>query len=114
MRGHEPLLRMRQAGKRPVIVFINDWPCATDWSRHGDHATVCTDGDDIELLDLRFVLGLRVSISSTSEERARALFESCKAAGACMVGAVHLKENAPAWAQDGWAEVWLAGEAAHG
>lgn len=114
MRGHEPIVQMRRAGKRPGVVFINDWPCRTDWAKQGEHATVCTDGDDIELLDLRYLLGLRVSVSSASEARAKALFEACKQAGAQTVLAVHVKEGLPGWQQDGWAEVWTATEMVNG
>ena len=62
----------------------------------------------MELLDLRFLLGLRVSISSDSECRAKALFEAAKRFGAIAVGAVHVKAGRPTWEQDGWMEVWNA------
>ena len=35
MSGHEPIVQMRRAGKRPGVVFINDWPCRTDWAKQG-------------------------------------------------------------------------------
>jgi len=108
MRGHETIIRLRSAGKRPAFVFVNDWPCQTDWLETGEHATVCTAGDAIPSLDLRFLVGLRVSVSSQSEERAKALFEACKAAGVEMVGAVHVKPEKRPYEQDGWVEVWKA------
>ena len=106
MRGHENVIRLRQAGKRPAFVFVNDWPCQTDWFETGEHATVCTSGDSIETLDLRFLVGLRVSVSASTEGRAKALFEACKVAGVETVGAVHVQEGKPGWLQDGWAQVW--------
>lgn len=107
MRGHEAIIAMRQAGKRPAFVFVNDWPCATDWHLHGDHATVSTDGDVIQLLDMRYLVGLRVSISSENETRAKALLDKCKASGASVVAAVHVLKNAKPWMQSGWSEVWI-------
>ena len=115
MRGHENIIRLRQAGKKPAFVFINDWPCNTEWFETGEHATVCTDQDAIEALDLRFLVGLRVSVSSNEESRAKALFDACKAAGVEMVGAVHVKLDREPWRQDGWVEVWKhQNEVAHG
>jgi hypothetical protein len=106
MTGHEPIIAMRNGGKRPSFVFLNDYPCETDWHGHGEHATVCTAGDVVQLLDLRFLVGLRVSISSQSEVRAMALFEQCKAAGAECVGAAHIDPTRKPWDQSGWASVW--------
>lgn len=106
MKGHENVILLRKAGKRPAFVFVNDWPCNTDWFETGEHATVCTAGDRLESIDLRFLVGLRVSVSSNSESRAKALFNACKAAGVEMVGAVHVKPDRRPWDQDGWVEVW--------
>ncbi len=106
MRGHLPIIEMRRAGKRPSFVFINDWLCPTDWAKHGDHATVSVAGDRIQTLDLRFLVGLRVSITSHDEQRARALFEAAKAHGAQAVGAGVVDPTREAWDQHGWAEVW--------
>jgi len=115
MRGHEAILAMRQAGKRPSFVFLNDYPCETAWQQHGDHATVSTDGDVVQLLDLRFLVGLKVSISSESEVRAMALFDQCKAAGASCVGAAHIDKTRKPWDQHGWSSVWHKdAEVAHG
>lgn len=115
MRGHEAIIAMRQAGRRPAFVFVNDWPCDTDWHLHGDHATVCTAGDVVQLLDLRFLVGLRVSVSASSEVRAQALFDHCKAAGAACVAAVHVDSSRQPWDQHGWSGVWhKPAEVAHG
>ena len=115
MRGHENIIRLREAGTRPAFVFINDWPCSVEWFQTGDHATVCTAGDSIGTLDLRFLVGLRVSVSSHTEARAKALFEACKRAGVQVVGAVHVRPDRKPWDQDGWVDVWVAErEAVHG
>ncbi len=83
MRGHEPIIAMRRSGKRPGIVFLNDFPCKTDWAEYGEHATVqILPGEAIEALDLRFLVGLTVAASGSTDERARKLLEACKTAGA--------------------------------
>ena len=107
MRGHERLIDMRRAGKAPRMVFINDYKCATDWFEiPGDAVTICTDGDAIELLDLRFLVGLTVSVGSTNEKRAKALFDRCKRASASVVAACHVQEKAHPTMQSGWTQVW--------
>jgi hypothetical protein len=90
MRGHEPILAMRKAGKRPAVVFLNDYPGLPgelDWAQHGEHATVEVCGDQPELLDLRFLVGMRVSISAETVDRAERFMQACKEAGAELVGA---------------------------
>lgn len=114
MRGHDAIVALRLKGKKPAIVFVNDYPCDEhDWASHGDHATVCTHGDAIELLDLRFLVGCMVSISSTREERAKALFEAARKAGADVVGACHVDPTKREFEQDGWCEVWVRAKAQH-
>lgn len=109
MRGHEQLIAARKAGKKPRFVFVNDWDCPTTWFEDGDaYVTICTAGDDVALIDVRFLVGLRVSVSSESEARARALFDRCKAAGASVVAACHVQPGRAPWQQNGWAKVWHA------
>lgn len=105
MKGHVEIIEMRLQRKKPSIVFVNDFQCKTGWVDYGDHATVCTDGDSINALDFRYLNGTRVSISAKSEERAKALFERIKQAGASTVAACHVKPGL-AWQQDGWVQVW--------
>lgn len=106
MNGHNALIALRQQRMAPKIVFINDYPCETDWHVLGDAVTICTHGDVIQLLDLRFLVGLTVSISSPSEIRAKALFAAAKAAGARTVGACHIQGEKRLWEQSGWSQVW--------
>ena len=106
MKGHQALIDMRMARKAPRIVFLNDYPCATDWFENpGDAVTICVAGDTIESLDMRFLVGLAVSISSPSEKRAKALLDLCKGY-AKTVAACHIQEDRPEWKQTGWAQVW--------
>lgn len=113
MRYHNEIIERRKAGKVPPVVFVNDYPMTND-KRHDalTFDTVCVDGDVIQLLDLRFLVGLKVSISSLSETRARALAEKCKASGAAVVAACHVQQDKHGWLQTGWAEVWKK-EASH-
>ena len=122
MRGHESIIAMRKAGTAPKIVFINDFPCQTsrDWRNPGekyteewpaDHATVSTDGDAISSLDLRFLVGLTVSISSGNEGRAKTLFAKAKWFGATTVAACHVQPTNP-HLQAGWSEVFHEKEVA--
>ncbi len=107
MKGHQPVIAMRMNRKAPRIVFLNDYPCKTDWfDNPGDAATVCTHGDRLETLDLRFLVGLRVSISSPSENRAKALYDACRGIGASAVAACHVQEDKKYFQQDGWSAVW--------
>lgn len=122
MLGHLPILKMRSKGKRPSIVFINDYPTqeAKDWHNPGakfgqvwepDHATVQIDeGDNIASLDLRFLTGLTVSATGRTEARAKALFDACKRAGAKTVAAVHAIGLGTFQIKDGWFEIFHAQE----
>ena len=89
MRGHEGIIRLRLAKLRPEAVFINDYPCDTNWEDFGDAPTVCIHGDDPEALDWRYLVGLTVFIHGSSEQRARELFELAIGAGAETVVCAH-------------------------
>jgi hypothetical protein len=115
MRGHEAIIRMRsELGVKPVFVFINDFPCETDWFEDGGkHARVCVHGDDLNNIDMRFLVGLGVCAASHSEDRAKALFDRCKEAGAVTVASIHLQYGVHEFKQSGWAKAWRK-EVAHG
>ena len=125
MRGHAPILRMRLAGKRTTIVFLSDFvtQVSKDWHNPGerygevwpaDHATVEIEPtENIATLDLRFLAGVKVSISCTTEQRAKALAEACKRAGATTVAAVHCYPVNHSRFVSGWTEIWHK-EVAHG
>jgi len=106
MRGHEEIVRMRLEGIAPEAIFINDFPCQTDWWENDDHCTVCTFGEPIKTLDMRFCVGMVVSICSDSEKRSKELFEACKGAGARVIASSHHQVGKLAWQQDGWTTVW--------
>jgi len=106
MKGHHALIEMRKQGRHPKWVFVNDYPCKTDWHEWGEHATICVDGDRLVDLDLRFLVGLCVSISAVTERRAKAIFAVAKRDGAARVAACHVHLDAHPMDQNGWSEVW--------
>ena len=106
MHGQEKIIDVRLTGKKPSIVFLNDYPCKTDWCDYDDQATVCTYNAPLHSLDLRFLVGLRVSISATSEQRAKDLFLMAKTAGASFVVATHVQSETSPQNQSGWVQVW--------
>ena len=119
MNGHEPIIAMRKAGRRPPIVFVNDFkdPSAREWHNPGekygetwpsDYPTVCTHGDTLSSIDMRFATGMRVCISSTSEKRAKALFAKAKAVGATCVAASHAITEPSGRVSSGWTEIFHA------
>lgn len=114
MRGHQHLIQMRMNRRKPEIVFLNDYPCETSWVEYGECPTICTHGDRIQELDLRFLVGLTVSISSTVEMRAKQLFEVVKKAGAAVVAACHVQVDKHQFEQSGWSEFWQKEGVTHG
>lgn len=106
MKGHDDLIRMRVGGMAPEVIFINDYPCKTDWFVHGDYCTVSVYEDPIRTLDLRFVVGLKVIISTDNENRAKDLLDACIQANAHMVVSVVVEPGKLPWAQKGWAKAW--------
>jgi hypothetical protein len=108
MKGHEGIIKMRQQGLAPAIISLDDFNFPsplTNWETNGATPSVCVYRDAIERLDLRFLVNMRVSVTSASEDRAKRLFEACKAAGAKWVGASHTKMHGEV-AKTGWSEVW--------
>jgi len=121
MRGHDEIIKMRCAGKRPEIVFLYDFPILElrDWYNPGekysevwetDHAKVEIEASDaIRHLDFRFLKGVRVSISSGSMERAQQLFDAAKQAGATTVAACQAYEDGPFnRIKTGWSAIYHA------
>lgn len=92
MTGHDALLTMRRAGRKPSMVFVVDGDSefdrirSSDWQRepnlfaekHFAHLRVMAT-DIPEALDFRCVVGLRVLLmSERTEARGRRLFNAIK------------------------------------
>lgn len=97
MRGHEPLLQLRERGKKPFFVSLTVGPkrswIAEHWHEQQTFPHVLVEPTDaIDLLDLRFVLGCHVDVDGDTAhgDRVRALHSACVKAGAGrVVGAIH-------------------------
>jgi hypothetical protein len=76
MRGHEEILAMRRAGDKPACVWLQDWV--------GDPLDymVTVGGDVPELLDLRFLINLLVTVESDDRPRLIRLLEATRTAQA--------------------------------
>ena len=107
MNGHELIIAERIAGYAPAWVYVNDYPCQTNWEKYGDIPQVCTHGDNIHRLDLRFLRGLKVNASSPIESRAKQLFEAVKAVGVALVTCGHIQIDKSPSQQDGWFDVYF-------
>lgn len=108
MKGHEGIIKLRLAGKTPELILLDDLTHPsplTDWEGYDSMPTVCVHKDPIEGLDLRFLVGMKVSITSATEDRAKRLFEACKAAGAKWVAASHTEIHGE-MAKTGWMELY--------
>jgi len=106
MKGHEKIINLRMQGKVPELVYLDDFESAlADWEDMGTNPVVTLTNDVPEALDLRFLVGLRVSVTSRSEDRAKRLFNACKAAKAKWVGASHTEMHGEV-AKTGWMELW--------
>lgn len=108
MKGHEGIIKLRLAGKAPELIFLDDLSHPsplTDWEGYDSMPTVCVHKDAIEGLDLRFLVGCKVSVTSHTEDRAKRLFNACKAAGAKWVGASYTKMVGEV-AKTGWMDFY--------
>lgn len=102
MTGHEPLLQMRRAGRKPACVWVLDddsaetRTLASDWQTFPNafsqkyHAHIRLNADDVpEAMDFRCLVGLQVHLSSSrGKARARRIFDAIAAASPDMVLAV--------------------------
>jgi hypothetical protein len=93
MKGHENLIKMRLAGKKPdaIWVYLRDYP---NWQFNWEFSSptkpevFISDADNIRLLDLRFAVGLTVHIIGWDEGRIRSVLNALVAANAKRVIAV--------------------------
>ena len=105
MKGHEPIIAMRRNGIAPKIVFVNDFPdvCAKTGTCMATMPPFPWMAMRLEF-DLRFLIGLMVSITGSTETRAKALAEKPRLLG--------LQPWLRCTAKDGkrwitsWSEVW--------
>lgn len=88
MRGHENVIQVREQGLKPAgVVWLCDHPVKPDfleWRYRDDgrSPTVCTHGDQLESIDLRFLVGLTVEVCGEDAKRVKALAVKARKAGA--------------------------------
>lgn len=85
MRGHEHIVSMRLSGFKPAGVYLWDIPVTISgpqWVEDLAFMDVCTAGDVVGALDLRFVVGLPVTVLGDDVKRVRDIAGACRAAGA--------------------------------
>lgn len=104
MTGHQPLIAMRIAGKRPAYVSLWD-SLAMDWSKVPElqpYPDVIVQPADVpERLDLRFVVGLPVVVTISDNDRLKRLVLACERAGAASVYGVRPSTNPFSMTPDG-------------
>ena len=104
MTGHQPLIAMRMAGKRPAYVSLWDEP-GIDFAKHPELQAFpdvrITPEDVPERLDLRFVVGLPVVVTVSDNDRLKRLVLACERAGAASVYGVRPSTNPYAMTPDG-------------
>lgn len=106
MRGHEPLIAMRRAGKVPGAVFIDvdvqpnlrPVPAMLQW-QHVNPTLVDIEiaiDEPIHRLDLRFLIGLTVHVSGCEHHRVEGVRDACIAAQARrVIASFMVKDHSP-------------------
>jgi hypothetical protein len=95
MHGHEQLIAMRRRGYVPLSVHIDadgviPRRITSEWASPvpglGVHALLCVEpGDSPRLLDLHFLVRLRVFVSGANRARVASIAQACADAGAAHV-----------------------------
>ena len=84
MRGHQPIVAMRQRGRRPVLVNVGTDPDHAHMWRvwpelNPAQAFVQIDPNDVAAaLDLRFLTALTVSVLGSDPDRVEAIAQACR------------------------------------
>lgn len=88
MRGHLPIIAMRQRGLVPRTVFIDAFEDLSKGWRHWPAVDMALPqveilpDDQLTNLDLRFVVGLQVMVTGHHPRRVQAIADACTTAGA--------------------------------
>jgi hypothetical protein len=88
MRGHQPLIAMRMARKRPRMLYIQlsedtlgvcaTWQSETPYRAHVE----ILDTDPLSMLDLRFCVGMTAVVFGEEEQRVKEVAAAVLEAGA--------------------------------
>ncbi len=73
MRGNDKIIQARLSGRAPGAIYFIDYPDTAPLEL-GD---VDVTGDQLHMLDLRFVAGMLVGITSDNQQRMEQLVAQC-------------------------------------
>lgn len=91
MRGHQWILKARMAGRRPESVTLHDRAeFARDPDRWFPHWVYIEDTDRASRLDLRFLVGMDVTVELRDESRMLDFFDAAIIANAATVVGSHM------------------------
>lgn len=116
MFGHEKLISMRKQGFTPISIFVDDSKVCSDWfnpgERYGEvwesespHICILPE-ETLELLDLRFSVGLVVHIGASSERRAKELLAAFKEHADTIVSCYGEQVEGKDYFEMKWSELW--------
>lgn len=75
MTGHEAIIAMRKQGVKPRFVWVDDVGADTHWNWFNADPTVEIKADErLEMLDLRWAVGLDIRASINGTDRAKEVF----------------------------------------
>lgn len=83
MKGHDKIIEARRRRQKPAVINFIDYKIKWDLE-FGD---VWVVDEPLHLLDLRFIVGCLVTISSDNQERCDQLEQLCKQHGAKQIAA---------------------------
>ena len=109
MIGHDALIKMRMSGKAPQFISIEDHKSlnAHEWHQWDDSPVICIDKDELYNLDLRFVIGLTVFLTSFDEKRAKAVHQKLIDCKARVITSSVLLLGQPYFKQKAWSETYI-------
>jgi len=97
------------AGKAPQFIAIEDHKSlnAHEWHEWDDSPVICVVKDDLYTLDLRFVIGLTVFLTSFDDRRAKAIHQKLIDCKARVITSSVLLPGQPYFKQTGWSEIYI-------
>lgn len=92
MTGHQPILAMRRAGRKPEFVWVSDFADCTL-----DGLTVRISGDTPELEDFRFLVGVTALVEGSDPQRVERIAKACAPIAKRVIASVIQPVNEVRW-----------------